>query len=290
MIFQRYLKHLGKLVDTIHILCSTCIDEKLWKKANSLLKSFVIDFEDLYGKSNMVYNVHQLNHLAECVRKNGPLFGYSNYPMEDYIGHLVTFVKGTTDVTTQICSRYLLEKNWHVHLEKSSLAKDYYNKIESKSEFSIARKVNESLVIGKAKLQSNLDEQEVSSIRDSLGIDRHIEIQEYRSVLLNGRIFYESITNNSRKRTDDSFIFNTESKRFAVIQAIIVVEEQVHFLIEEKYREISDPYCKYVHFLTEAVRPKKKLIAPELVDNKHAFIQFSNIIAASKFPNLYERN
>lgn len=185
----------------MHILNSTCISEKQRRKANKLLNSFVNEFEELYGEINMVYNVHQLKHLVECVNRNGPLSTYSNYPMEDYIGHLRSLVKGTTDVTSQICSRYLLEKELHVQLNKSQLARQYYETIESKLSFPIVRKVSGLLVLGKAKIMSHLNERELKYIRNSLHVDDYIEIQEYRSAFLDNRFFYEISSNNTKKRT-----------------------------------------------------------------------------------------
>lgn len=282
---------MAKLVDAIHILCGTCISESSRKKANKLLKTFTNEFEELYGPENMVYNVHQLNHLSECVKRNGPLYAYSNYPMEDYIGHLVNFVKGTTDVTTQICSRYILEKNLYIHLQKSHLAEKYYEKIESRLSFPIARKIGRSLLIGKPKQLCNLNVQELNLIRNSLSIDESIPIQEYRAAFLNNRDYYETASNNYlRKRTNDSLVFNSESNCFAEIEAIVVIDEQVYFLIDEKFRKIIDPNCKHVHFLVKNTSPKQKIIKPELIVDKFALIKFDSTIAAAKFPNLYERN
>lgn len=239
----------------------------------------------------MVYNVHQLKHLSECVKRNGPLYAYSNYPMEDYIGHLVNFVKGTTDVTTQICSRYYLEKNLHIHLQKSHLAQEYYEKIESRLSFPIARKIDESLLIGKPKQLSDLNAPQLNLIRNTLSIDETRPIQEYRAAFLNNRNYYETVSHNYlRKRTDDSFVFNSESNCFAEIEAIVVVDEQVYFLIEEKFKKIADPNCKHVHFLVEKTSPKLKMIKPKLIVDKFALVKFGSTIAAAKFPNLYERN
>lgn len=220
---------MAKLIDAIHILCGETISENEWKEADVLLQSFVEDFEVLYGELSMVYNVHQLKHLAECVRRNGPLSVYSNYPMEDYIGHLVSFVKGTTDVTAQIGSRYILEKNLHSHLEKSELARKFYDKIESKLSFTIVTKVNESLVIGKPRITSNLSPQEKSLIQNTLQTSENMQINEYRSTLLNSSIFYEITENASKKRTNDSFIYDLETRSFVVIIAIITVNEQLYF-------------------------------------------------------------
>lgn len=269
----------------MHIFNSTCISDRQKKKANKLLISFVDEFEHLYGERNMGYNVHQLKHLGECVKRNGPLFGYSNYPMEDYIGHLVSIVNGTTDVTSQICTRYLLEKNLYVHLQKSQLAHQYYEEIESKLFFPIARKVNGSLVIGKAKEIS-----ELNFIRKTLRIDTSKHINEYRAAFLNNRHFYEVSNKYIRIRTYDSLVFNSESNCFAEIRAILLIEEQLYFLLDEKFRKISDKNCKNIHFLGVALSPKLTLISPEILNHKFVFIEFANTKAASKLPNLHERN
>lgn len=273
----------------MHILNSTRISERHWKKAKRLLNSFVDEFEELYGGINMVYNVHQLKHLAECVRRNGPLFAYSNYPMEDFIGHLVSFVKAPTDVTTQTSSRYILEKNLYVHLQKSEKARHFHDRIESKLFFPIAEKINGSLVIGKAKSVSTLDFSELEFIKSTLKIHESIQIYEYNASFLNEQMFYETSTNNFRKRTDDSIVFNAESNSFAEIRAILVIDEQLYFLIDEKFAKITDKHCKYVNFLRET-SSKLKLIRPDSISEKYVLVKFGNIIAASKFPNLCERN
>lgn len=71
-----------------------------------MLKTFIADFQKLYGEHNMVYNVHLLEHLPKCVRDSGPLWAYSNFNFESNNGSLVSHVKGTTDVEHQIVSKY----------------------------------------------------------------------------------------------------------------------------------------------------------------------------------------
>lgn len=162
----RYLDHLVKLVDAIHILSSAAITPTQLNRAKLLLLSYVNEFEQLYGEENMVFNVHQLSHIAECVENNGPLFLYSTYSMEDHIGHLVSFVKGTTDVCHQICEKYLLEKNLVRQLEKSFVAKKFFDDIQSKLTFSIATKIHNDIVIGKPK--PNSEDNDLFLIREFL--------------------------------------------------------------------------------------------------------------------------
>lgn len=151
---------MAKLVDATHMLCSTQISLDEIDEAEQLLYSFFDDFEILYGE----FNVHLLRHLAECVRNIGPLFTYSNYNFEDQIGHLVSLHKGTTDVATQICEKYLLEHNLFKFIANSPIAKKFVDEIDSKQKFSIFRKVDELVVIGNAKKPSQLSHEERSFI------------------------------------------------------------------------------------------------------------------------------
>lgn len=67
-----------------------------------------------------------------------------------------------------------------------------------------------------------------------LNIPYDFKLEEFDAVLLNSKIFYESIS-KSDKHTSDSFIFNSESKRFAQIDSIFVVDNNLHILINEKF-------------------------------------------------------
>lgn len=280
---------MAKLVDAIHILSSSSMTHNEINIAEYLLSSFVNEFEELYGESNMVYNVHQLKHLTDCVRHNGPVFAYSNYSMEDNIGHMISNVQGTTDVSSQICSKYILEKELINYLKKSQRAQDFYNRIERKLHFPIAQKVNGTLVIGKALTNDskNMSDHEMQLVRTVLNID---EICEFNSIHLNCKIFHETVSNSSTKRTNDSFIFNVKSKRFADIKSIFLSDGQLYLLIDEKYESHQNGACKYVIFLTELDSYEQKIIKPTSIGSKYVLIKYKNSLACSSFPNFYEKN
>lgn len=280
------MNHLVKLIDAIHILSSDSITQTALNKAEHLLKSFVDEFEILYGECNMVYNVHQLLHLAECVKKNGPLFAYSNYPMEDNIGHLVSLVKGTTDVTSQICSRYMMEKNLHICLQSSPIATAFYKQIERKLSFAVTTKIDSSLLIGNPV--NKLDEREIAFIRNKLNIHSNENISEYSAILLNSRVFYETISNCLKKRTNDTFVYDSEFRRAGVIKSIITVNDHIYFLIDRKF-DLLENESHYVTFLKENIS-QLCLLNSNLVKQKHVLIKFKNTIAMSAFPNLFEKN
>ena len=56
--------------------------------AEKLLQYFVASFAKLYGKSQMVYNVHSLVHLHEDAKRYGVLDNISSFPFESYLGRM----------------------------------------------------------------------------------------------------------------------------------------------------------------------------------------------------------
>lgn len=282
---------MAKLVDATHILCGTRISFEKIDEANGLLTSFSDSFEDLYGEINSVSNVHILRHLADCVKFIGPLFAYSNYHFEDYIGHLVSLHKGTTDVTSQIAEKYLLEKNLFFHLASSPIVKDFCEDIDKKHKFSVCRKVDGCIVIGKPKKKLTLNDHEKTLILSNLKIANDAKIEEYDSMLLNCKVFYETI-DKPCKRTDDSFIYILASNKFARIKSIFVIHEKLFLLADEKYEVLSDSTnkCKSIRYLKESEVNHQSVLRPTSVGPKFALVQFENIITCAEFPNMHERD
>lgn len=281
---------MAKLIDAMHILCGENISPNKIQEADNLLRSFVNEFESLYGEHKMVFNVHLLLHLADCVRNLGPLHMYSNYHFEDHIGHLVSLHKGTTDVADQICEKYLLEKNMFHHLSRSPMAQKFYDDINCKHKFKNARKIARHVLLGKPT-KSKISENEKALIAIQLNIPYDFKLEEYDAVLLNSQFFYESISKLD-KHTSDSFIFNSESKRFAQIDSIFVVDNNLHILINEKFElKVDASYkCKSNIPLKELTSNRKTVLSPLNVGPKYAFVKFENSITCSKFPNMIERN
>lgn len=243
-----------------------------------------------YGEANMVFNVHILKHLADCVKFIGPLPCYSNYHFEDHIGHLISLHKGTTDSATQICEKYLLEKNLFYFLDKSSIAREFYEEIDSKHLFSVCRKVAGSLMIGNG--DEKLTEDEKICVTSSLDIPDGTQIEKYDAMLLNSKVFYESERHSLQKRSNDSFIFNAQSKCFAVIECIVVVNENVFIVANEKFEQIFDVAntCEFSIPLKELDLSRKTIWKFESIGPKFSLIKFDDTIACAKFPNMYERN
>lgn len=284
------MSHLAKLVNATHILCSSKISAEGLEEANQLLLTFVDDFENLYGESQMVFNVHLLTHLTDCVKSIGPLCTYSNYHFEDQIGHLIGLHKGTTDVTSQISEKYLLEKNLFHYLSSSSIAREFYEEIETKHKYSIFREVENSIVMGKAKHHSMLTNEDKSLIVNTLNIPSNSLIEEYSSMLLNKNTFYR--IDDRSIRTNDSFVFNKESNQFGVIESIFVINEVLYVLINENLEIVFDGSneSKFNISLKHLSVSRKKVIKSICIGAKFVLVKFDFTITCTKFPNMYERN
>eukprot|EP00102_Acyrthosiphon_pisum_P021546 XP_016658756.1 PREDICTED: uncharacterized protein LOC107883382 [Acyrthosiphon pisum] len=53
--------------------------------ANTLLRTFVNDYSNLYGREYISYNVHSLIHLSNFVQNHGPLDSFSSFKFENYL-------------------------------------------------------------------------------------------------------------------------------------------------------------------------------------------------------------
>lgn len=82
-----------------------------------------------------------------------------------------------------------------------------------------------------------------------------------------------------KKRTKDSFILNTETKNFAEIISILVAENKLYFLVDERF-EIEQPQnrCDFVVYLKDKELPCHKIIESKFIGSKFALIQFENIL------------
>lgn len=284
---QKYFSHLVKLIEATHILCSTGIDKEQLDRADHLLQSFVKEFENLYGGHNMFFNVHLLWHSTPCVRKNGPLYAYSNYAFEDNIGCLQRSVLGPTDVLYQMCDRYLMKKSLELNLRSSEIAKEFNDQIKS-HRFSKTTKLGDCILIGNRVEMTDPDECEF--IRNQLQINRDEKISTYRAVFVNEYTFYETAQESAKIKTYDAFVCNSNSGIYAEIKHIIVARGSIYFFINNKYE--LDNTMGIAPFIFKILEKQDdfRIITPSQIDFKFALMKINNIVFCAKFPNLYERN
>lgn len=95
---------------TLHIALTICLSNEhkhLLNVAQLCFEKFVRDFIRLYGRCMVSYNVHNLLHLVDEVRRCGPLDNFSTFPYENMIGHLKDLPNSGHMPLEQVAKRYL---------------------------------------------------------------------------------------------------------------------------------------------------------------------------------------
>lgn len=97
-------EHFLLLHASILILCS---EDKLSQisVAEKMLEAFVEDFEILYGRENMSFNVHSLLHIVDDVREFGTLDNYSAFGFESFMYKVKRLLKKNNQHLQQISNR-----------------------------------------------------------------------------------------------------------------------------------------------------------------------------------------
>jgi hypothetical protein len=115
-----------KLYDHFMLLCVSmrllasseqCLDRIDY--ANELLRNFVHDAANLYGKEILVYNVHSLLHLSDDVKRLGCLDNFSAFVFENKLGQLKKLIRNPHHVIEQLLRRLDEQKAFGVPQHKS---------------------------------------------------------------------------------------------------------------------------------------------------------------------------
>ncbi|KAF0748558.1 Uncharacterized protein FWK35_00020988 [Aphis craccivora] len=102
-------KHFMALNIAMTILLSNNMDNYL-EYAQNLLNYFIQNFEPLYGRHLMSFNVHGLSHITDDYKKFGLLDNIAAFPFENYLKQLKKMIRKHDKPLQQIIKR-LNEKN-----------------------------------------------------------------------------------------------------------------------------------------------------------------------------------
>lgn len=89
----------------MYLLLSPSISGEMLAFAHKLMVSFVEHFGALYGKDEIVYNVHHLIHLAEEYRRFGTLDNISGFPFENCLGRIKHLLRKPHQPLQQVVKR-----------------------------------------------------------------------------------------------------------------------------------------------------------------------------------------
>lgn len=87
---------------SIFILSKEGISFHEMQIADAALLLFIENVKELYGDRYLTLNMHQLVHLAECVKYTGPLYVNNCFIFEDLNGFIVKHIHGTQGINTCI--------------------------------------------------------------------------------------------------------------------------------------------------------------------------------------------
>lgn len=103
-----YYANWALLVDCVVVMLGIDISLAQLVYCERGFKTFVLDFQKLYGKQHMSFNVHQTLHLVQSVKDWGPLWCHSAFLFESFNAVLLNMVKGTQGVPMQILHTFYL--------------------------------------------------------------------------------------------------------------------------------------------------------------------------------------
>lgn len=128
-----YYDHFITLHCAITILCSKSLQRNFSDYAGNLLRYFVENFGNLYGKEHLSYNVHNLIHIAEDSKIYGPLDNFSTFEFENELGKLKRVIRSGNRPLEQAYNR-ITEKQRSVCFERKQQNRKEFELAASKSD------------------------------------------------------------------------------------------------------------------------------------------------------------
>jgi len=107
---KQVYEHFMLLCVVMRILSTAHISDEYVDFAGSLIHHFVALFPSIYGKSFMSHNVHVILHLADDVKRFGPLDNFSAFKFEIYMQPLKAKVRSGAKPLQQLVQRYAEER------------------------------------------------------------------------------------------------------------------------------------------------------------------------------------
>lgn len=203
---DKYIDHYKLLVLAIYLLSQQSVSRSMINLAETLLREFCSRFESLYGLRNMSCNLHSLRHLPEVVRRTGPLWTTSCFPLEDLNGKLKALSHGSNSPHLQIASNlnmyiivYTLRNEW---LKENSDAFNYCETLSNPMKRLKLTRIDESLyIVGSiSKLNTN-ESQQIMNSNNLPGTNIFLFKKLYKNKML-----YSSLADQKNKKTKSFFV------------------------------------------------------------------------------------
>ena len=208
--------------------------------ASELLERFCKKFEEIYGIHRMVYNVHQLRHLARNALDWGPLYHMGCFYFEDFLGREMRAVKGSNFLSSQMIRKYLQDNFLIRHLANERHSDFLMGGVDVKST------IHYYLIKGKCMEPAKIEAAALNLVR---GIPNYEDRQHGRGSCFPQRmlrddnlVMVSAHVRNSLKFNDSFFCLENGS----IVQIL-------HFFVADLLSK-SSVYCIVKKFASQPVR------------------------------------
>lgn len=200
-----YFQHLSQLVYGINVLLRERVSVTDVKNVETLFRSFVKDFELLYGEEDLRINVHFMTHLPQAVLDWDALWATSTFIPESFNGELGKLCNGSQGAVDQMAENYLLRMEIRREVEELisenslpshivSQFRDYLNlpipdddNIDVRSRLVCGKKVK---LLGAPKSCPNLSLLQESAIKSRIIKDASLSCLDLSEISLSPFHFY----------------------------------------------------------------------------------------------------
>lgn len=308
---KEFLSHWCLLIRGIYIFLKPFVAERDIVNGEKLLKKFVADVDKLYGKELYKFNVHLILHIAECVRKFGPLWAPSTFCYEHYNGVLKKMFHNSRGIPQQICKCFLQHKQTEDMACKifadSRCPNDLKILIDTffydfkahyvSSSTTAGAGIEEFRCVGPAKKGRNISESFLLAIGNLVQEDLAIQGEEfYASCTVRGMTVHalDEMPLSMRRRIN-SYVKLIDDRIVAVKKIVRIADGRI-FLEIENYKHLPQPTSSLPHKLGKIVTVTEKqscsvvAITPDLIKQKCIAIECDATLFITPLVNSLERD
>ncbi|XP_030231849.1 uncharacterized protein LOC115557858 isoform X3 [Gadus morhua] len=310
----RFWNHLFLLVFGIYTLLQDTIKTKSIQMAELAFTKIVIEFQRLYGKNNMTFNIHLLTHSAQSVKHWGPLWAVSTFSFESNMGTLKKYFHGTQCVPSQIVRTFLLwrelpqrAKNT-IHPEhenvQSFVEELYFNKRKTEN----CEILNESVRgFGHPPIQESIKMLYRLALAKLCGNLSNC-FWSYNRFLVDGVLYHSQNYDRLKKRYNSAVCLKDGT--FCLVTDLVVFKQVCSHQISA-FCSCAKLCCVLVKVLSKSHRPVCKdsqinvqstfmyqvkktetvnAVWPDMIKTKCVLVETDDAVSITPLPNPYERD
>lgn len=257
ILLDEHLKSYELFVKSMYVLLTENLSEDKLSQCEEDILDFVNNCQKLYGPKFMTFNVHCLLHMAESVRRNGPLWATSAYPFESNLHQLKQDITGPKGTMHQIATRFLRRHNLQNYV-LSQGNEDSWNFCKT--------------IINKRKIITLNYVRDIDGallIRNRSKRDMIKNPAEYARCILEGKMYHSKLYNMAKK-TDNTYVYLKDG-RVGQIRKFILRNDKTVIVVEilkiEKYQS-----CEHIWKVSDT---NKELSYISLTDVQNKMVYIS---------------